>query len=84
MPSGGGYSIVPLGTLAFDFAVAPAYPLAQLAKQLDRDLIDEDVQPYRAVVVADTSRALPANLRLTRRPRNADRPFDARQIQCSA
>ncbi len=56
MPSGGGYSIVPLGALAFDFAASPAHPLALHARQLSRDLSEEEVRQHRAVVVADSAR----------------------------
>lgn len=57
VPSGGGYDLVPLGTLAFDFAVAPGHPLVRLAAQLGRPLTEDEVHPFRAISVADSSRA---------------------------
>lgn len=54
-PPGGGYASEPLGRVELVFAVAPEHPLARL----ERPLRDEDILPYRAVVVGDTSRTLP-------------------------
>lgn len=54
-PSGGGYSVRPLGEMQFVFAVSPAHALAQLAEPLTR----EDIMKYRAVAVGDSSRNLP-------------------------
>jgi DNA-binding transcriptional LysR family regulator len=56
IPSGGGYDIHLLGRLAFDYAVAPTHPLADVARQQDRPLTDEQIHPFRAISVADTSR----------------------------
>ncbi len=53
-PSGGGYASTPIGHLAFVFAVAPTHPLAAI----DRALRKDDLQPHRAVVVADSARRL--------------------------
>ena len=53
-PSGGGYVSEALGTIDFVFAVAPSHPLAAI----DRPLGKADLQPYRAVVVADSARRL--------------------------
>lgn len=55
-PSGGGYSVEPLGEVSFVFAVAPRHPLAAI----DRPLTQTDLQAYRAIAVADTARRLPA------------------------
>jgi DNA-binding transcriptional LysR family regulator len=55
LPSGGGYDIHVLGRLAFDYAVAPTHPLATLAQQRDAAIADDDIHPFRAVSVADTS-----------------------------
>lgn len=53
-PSGGGYVSEAMGTIDFVFAVAPSHPLAAI----DRPLGKADLQPYRAVVVADSARRL--------------------------
>ena len=57
IPPGGDYRVHLLGRLAFDYAVAPDHPLAALAKRHDAPITDEHIFPYRAVSVADTSRA---------------------------
>lgn len=54
-PAGGGYTTVPLGSVAFDFMLAPQHPLAALPEPLRT----EDVMKYRAVSAADSSRYLP-------------------------
>lgn len=55
-PSGGGYATRTLGSIKFVFAVAPDHPLANLPQPLK----SADIQRHRAIVVADTSRGLPA------------------------
>lgn len=55
-PVGGGYGMAPLGSVVFDFMLAPQHPLAALPEPLRT----EDVQKYRAVSAADSSRHLPA------------------------
>ena len=54
-PPGGGYSIRPLGTVRFVFAVAPHHPLAALPEPLK----NTDIMLYRSISAADTSRNLP-------------------------
>ncbi|MFT5451258.1 MAG: DNA-binding transcriptional LysR family regulator [Enterobacterales bacterium] len=54
------YSVVELGKLDWQFAVAQDHPLTRCK----RPLTQNDIQQYRAVVVRDSSRELPA---LTRR-----------------
>jgi len=54
-PAGGGYTTVPLGSVAFDFMLAPQHPLAALPEPLRT----EQVMKYRAVSAADSSRHLP-------------------------
>jgi len=54
-PPGGGYSTRNLGMLEFDFAVAPHHPLASLPEPLQ----NQDIQQYRSISAADTSRNLP-------------------------
>ncbi|TDK23292.1 LysR family transcriptional regulator [Luteimonas aestuarii] len=54
-PGGGGYVSEVIGTIDFVFAVAPAHPLASI----DRPLGKADLQPHRAVAVADSARRLP-------------------------
>lgn len=53
-PSGGGYIAEPIGTIDFVFTVAPSHPLATI----DRALGKVDLQPHRAIVVADSARRL--------------------------
>ncbi|MFM8819128.1 MAG: LysR family transcriptional regulator [Phenylobacterium sp.] len=60
IPSGGGYVVIPLGTVAFDFAVAPGHPLARHAGAPGPPLPEAEVLPHRAVIIADSSRARPA------------------------
>lgn len=55
VPSGGGFSIYPLGEVQFVFAVAPSHPLARAPEPLPMELIRQ----YRAVAAADSSRGLP-------------------------
>ncbi len=54
-PPGGGYSVRPLGTVRFVFAVAPHHPLAALPEPLK----NTDIMLYRSISAADTSRNLP-------------------------
>lgn len=54
-PPGGGYATQVLGTLQFCFAVAPHHPLAALPEPLQ----NADIQQYRSVSAADSSRNLP-------------------------
>jgi DNA-binding transcriptional LysR family regulator len=54
-PVGGGYVTRPLGEVEWVFAVAPDHPLAALPEPLKA----ADIQTYRAVSVADSSRNLP-------------------------
>ncbi|MCE2892186.1 MAG: LysR substrate-binding domain-containing protein [Aquidulcibacter sp.] len=54
-PSGGGFDIDVIGRLNFDFAVAPNHPLAMLANRQDEPVTDDELRPYRAVSVADSS-----------------------------
>jgi DNA-binding transcriptional LysR family regulator len=53
-PSGGGWSLRPLGPLEFVFAIAPRHPLAQA----EEPLTAQAVAVHRVVVLADTSREL--------------------------
>lgn len=54
-PAGGGYATRILGTLQFDFAVAPHHPLARLPEPLQ----NQDIMQYRSISAADSSRNLP-------------------------
>lgn len=54
-PFGGGYGTLPLGSVPFDFMLAPQHPLATLPEPLRT----EEVMKYRAVSAADSSRHLP-------------------------
>ena len=53
-PSGGGYVSKSIGRVDFVFTVAPSHPLAAV----DRPLGKADLQPHRAVAVADSARRL--------------------------
>lgn len=55
-PPGGGYATQPLGGMRFVFAMAPSHPLAATPNPVP----DELRARYRAVVMADSSRRLPA------------------------
>lgn len=55
-PSGGGYSAVPFGSMAFVFVVAPGHPLAQVAHPLSKS----DLAEWRAVSVSDSARQMAA------------------------
>jgi DNA-binding transcriptional LysR family regulator len=55
-PGGGGYATRAIGSVEFVFAVATDHPLAKLPQPLK----SADIQRHRAIVVADTSRGLPA------------------------
>lgn len=54
-PSGGGYAMHMLGLHEFHFAVAAHHPLAALPEPLQ----NQDIQQYRSVSAADSSRNLP-------------------------
>jgi DNA-binding transcriptional LysR family regulator len=54
-PPGGGYTMRVLGMVEFDFAVAPHHPLAALPEPLQ----NHDIQQYRSISAADSSRNLP-------------------------
>lgn len=53
-PAGGGYRSVSLVDIEMVFAVAPEHPLAALPRALS----EADIEGYRAVVIADSSRQL--------------------------
>ena len=53
-PEGAGFETYPLGKVAFVFAVAPQHPLASLPDPLS----SEQIQRYRAIASADSSRQL--------------------------
>ena len=55
-PSGGGYSVRPLGEVEFLFVVAADHPLAGA----DEPLADRVIRKHRVVAAADSSRNLPA------------------------
>ena len=54
MPAGGGYRSAALTRIEMVFAVAPAHPLAALQVPLR----EQDIERYRAVVIADSSRQM--------------------------
>lgn len=54
-PPGGGYSIRSMGSVAFQFAVAPHHPLAAMPEPLK----NQDILQYRSISAADSSRNLP-------------------------
>lgn len=54
-PPGGGYAMRALGVVEFHFAVAPHHPLAALPEPLQ----NQDIQQYRSISAADSSRNLP-------------------------
>lgn len=53
-PAGGGFSTRPMGIVKWVFMVAPAHPLASVPEPLK----PEDIQRYRSVAAADSSRTL--------------------------
>jgi DNA-binding transcriptional LysR family regulator len=53
-PLGGGFRVLPFGTVDFVFVCAPDHPLAQVPEPL----APAAIQRHRAVAVADTSRQL--------------------------
>jgi DNA-binding transcriptional LysR family regulator len=55
-PSGGGYTVEPLGKISFVFVVAPTHALAAVEHPLGK----ADLSPYRAVSVSDSARLLQA------------------------
>jgi len=54
-PAGGGYSTRPLGTVEWQFMVAPSHPLAQAPEPIP----PEEILKYRSIAAADSSRNLP-------------------------
>jgi DNA-binding transcriptional LysR family regulator len=54
-PAGGGYSIRLLGTVQWQFMVAPTHPLARAPEPIP----PEEILKYRSIVAADSSRNLP-------------------------
>lgn len=54
-PSGGGYTVLAMGTIQFVFAMAPTHPLAAYPEPL----ASHDILQFRAVSAADSSRSLP-------------------------
>ena len=54
-PAGGGYSTRPLGTVQWQFMVAPTHPLAQAPEPIP----PEEILKYRSIAAADSSRNLP-------------------------
>ena len=54
-PPGGGYAARPIGVVEFQFAVASHHPLASLPEPLR----NQDIQQYRSISAADSSRNLP-------------------------
>ncbi len=54
-PPGGGYTTKAIGTLEFQYAVAPHHPLAKLPEPLQ----NLDIMRYRSISAADSSRNLP-------------------------
>lgn len=55
-PAGGGFVARAIGSLPFIFAVAPSHPLVTAPEPLGR----LEMQAHRAIVVADTARAMTA------------------------
>lgn len=55
VPAGGGYAVRELGAVEFLFAVAPSHPLAKAPEPL----VNDDIQRFRAIAAADSSRNLP-------------------------
>lgn len=54
-PAGGGYVTRPVGTVQWQFMVAPTHPLAQVPEPLK----PEDILKHRSIAAADSSRNLP-------------------------
>jgi DNA-binding transcriptional LysR family regulator len=54
-PAGGGYSTRPLGTVQWQFMVAPAHPLARAPEPIP----PEEILKHRSIAAADSSRNLP-------------------------
>ncbi|MHB8535342.1 MAG: LysR family transcriptional regulator [Sulfuricaulis sp.] len=54
-PAGGGYSVRPLGTVRWQFMVAPTHPLAAAPEPIP----PEQILKYRSIAAADSSRNLP-------------------------
>jgi DNA-binding transcriptional LysR family regulator len=55
MPTGGGYTIRPLGIVEFVYAVAPHHPLARVKKPIPAS----EIMKYRSISAADSSRNQP-------------------------
>jgi DNA-binding transcriptional LysR family regulator len=55
-PAGGGYEVRKLGQVNYVFCVAPTHPLAKLRRRVTTS----DLRKHKAVVVADSTRNLPA------------------------
>ena len=54
-PAGGGYSTRPLGTVQWQFMVAPTHPLVAAPEPIP----PPEIQKYRSIAAADSSRNLP-------------------------
>lgn len=54
-PAGGGYATRPLGTVRWQFMVAPTHPLARAPEPIP----PEEIRKHRSVTAADSSRSLP-------------------------
>jgi DNA-binding transcriptional LysR family regulator len=55
MPTGGGYTIRPLGIVEFVYAVAPHHPLARVKEPIPAS----EIMKYRSISAADSSRNQP-------------------------
>ena len=58
-PPGGGYATQPLMALRFVFVAALKHPIVALARQSKRPLTEAQIQQFRAISVADSSRHQP-------------------------
>jgi DNA-binding transcriptional LysR family regulator len=58
VPSGGGFQMDVIGTVHFDFAVAPSHPLVAL-KQPGIEITDDHIRRYRVVNIADSAPSAP-------------------------
>jgi DNA-binding transcriptional LysR family regulator len=56
VPAGGGYAALVLSPLQFVFVAAPSHPIVALAGQSQQPLSEGQIQSFRAISVADTSR----------------------------
>lgn len=59
LPSGSGIVVHCIGSLKFDFAVASSHPLAKLAPRQSKPVSDDELRPFRAISVADSSTERP-------------------------